>query len=52
MWATEGGGEVDMGWMGPAIIFYMLGAPIAAWNVVTLLNEKVKAGFADTSIIT
>jgi hypothetical protein len=51
MWATEGGGEVDMGWMGPAIIFYLLGAPISAWNVVTLLNAKVKAGFADDSPI-
>jgi uncharacterized Zn finger protein (UPF0148 family) len=52
MWATEGGGEVDMGWMGPAIIFYMLGAPISAWNITTLLNKKVKAGFADKALIT
>ena len=51
MWATEAGGEVDMGWMGPAIIFYMLGVPISAWNIVTLLNKKVKAGFADDSLV-
>lgn len=47
MWATEAGGDVDMAWMGPAIIFYILGIPISAWNIVTLLNAKVKAGFAD-----
>ena len=49
MWATEGGGEVDMGWMGPAIIFYLLNRyPISGfWNITTLLNKKVKAGFAD-----
>lgn len=51
MWATESGGEVDMGWMGPAIIFYILGMPISAWNITTLLNKKVKAGFADDSPI-
>lgn len=51
MWAREGGESLDMGWMGPAIIFYLLGAPISAWNVVTLLNAKVKAGFADDSPI-
>jgi hypothetical protein len=51
MWATEAGGEVDMGWMGPAIIFYLLGAPISAWCVTTLLNKKVKDGFADDTPI-
>lgn len=40
MYATEGA-EVDMAWMGPAIIFYILGVPICSWNVVTLLNKKV-----------
>ena len=46
--ATDG---PDMAWMGPAIICFISGVPFSLWNIMTLLQAKVKAGFADDSPI-
>ncbi len=41
----------DMALMGPAIICFICGVPFSIWCIMTLLQKKVKAGFADDSPI-
>jgi hypothetical protein len=53
MWAYEDPANApDMAWMGPAVIAFLAGIPITAWCVMTLLNQKVKDGFADETDFT
>jgi hypothetical protein len=47
MWAYEGAESPDMALMGPAVICFMAGLPITALCINTLLQKKVKEGFAD-----
>lgn len=43
--------EPDMAYLNMAIICFAVGVFISGWNISTLLNKKVKEGFADETVI-